>query len=35
VWDVVARYLRDRRIVPPVTLHLPRLINVGRDPGIA
>jgi len=35
VWDVVARYLRDRGTVRPVTLNLPRLINVGRDPGIA
>ena len=35
VWDVVQRYLRDRKTVPPVALNLPRLLNVGRDPGIA
>ena len=35
VWDVVARYLRDRKTIPPLSLNLPRLINVGRDPGIA
>ena len=35
VWEVVARYLRDRKTVPPVTFNLPRLIGVERDPGIA
>ena len=35
VWDVVARYLRDRKSIPPVALNLPRLVNVERDPGIA
>jgi len=35
VWDVVARYLRERRTVAPVKLNLPRLVGVGRDPGIA
>ena len=35
VWEVVARYLRDRKTVPPVTLNLPRLIGVERDHGIA
>ena len=35
VWEVVSRYLRDRKTVPPVALNLPRLIGVERDPGIA
>jgi sulfur-oxidizing protein SoxB len=35
VWDVVARYLRDRRSIAPLKLNLPRLLNVKRDPGIA
>ena len=35
VWEVVARYLRDRKTLPPVTLNLPRLIGVERDHGIA
>jgi sulfur-oxidizing protein SoxB len=35
VWDVVARYLRERRNIPPVALNLPRLVGVARDPGIA
>ncbi|TAK51632.1 MAG: thiosulfohydrolase SoxB, partial [Betaproteobacteria bacterium] len=35
VWEVVTRYLRERRSVAPVKLNLPRLIGVERDPGIA
>ncbi len=35
VWEVVTKYLRDRRTLPPVALNLPRLIGVSRDPGIA
>jgi sulfur-oxidizing protein SoxB len=35
VWDVVARYLRERKTIAPVRLNLPRLVGVGRDPGIA
>ena len=35
VWDVVARYLRERKTIPPLALNLPRLSNVGRDPGAA
>ncbi|TAK40710.1 MAG: thiosulfohydrolase SoxB, partial [Betaproteobacteria bacterium] len=35
VWDVVTRYLRERRSVAPVKLNLPRLVGIERDPGIA
>ena len=35
VWDVVSRYLRDRRTLPPARLNLPRLIGVGGNAGIA
>jgi sulfur-oxidizing protein SoxB len=35
VWDVLARYLRDRKTIAPLALNLPRLLNVQRDPGIA
>jgi sulfur-oxidizing protein SoxB len=35
VWDVVARYLRERKTIPPLALNLPRLSNVARDPGSA
>ena len=35
VWDVVARYLRDRRTIPPLALNVPRLLNIARNPGMA
>jgi S-sulfosulfanyl-L-cysteine sulfohydrolase len=35
VWDVVALYLRDRKTIAPLKLNVPRLLNVGHDPGIA
>jgi sulfur-oxidizing protein SoxB len=35
VWDVVARHLRDRKVVRPVKLNLPRLIGVDGNRGLA
>jgi S-sulfosulfanyl-L-cysteine sulfohydrolase len=35
VWDLVARYLRDRKTIPPLALNVPRLLNVARNPGMA
>jgi sulfur-oxidizing protein SoxB len=35
VWDVVARYLRDRKTIPPLALNVPRLLNIARNPGMA
>jgi S-sulfosulfanyl-L-cysteine sulfohydrolase len=35
VWEVVARYLRERKIIAPLKLNLPRLIGVEGNPGIA
>ncbi|ABC82049.1 thiosulfohydrolase SoxB [Anaeromyxobacter dehalogenans] len=35
VWDVVGRWLRARKSVSPRTPNLPRLVGVGRDPGMA
>jgi len=35
IWDVMARYLRDRKVVKPVRLNLPRLVGMDRNPGIA
>jgi sulfur-oxidizing protein SoxB len=35
VWDVVTRYLRDRRSIPPPKPNLPRLIGTAGNPGIA
>jgi sulfur-oxidizing protein SoxB len=35
VWDVAARYLRGTGNVPPLAPSQPRLIGVGRNPGMA
>jgi len=35
IWDVVSRYLRDVRTVPPLELNLPRLVGVEGNRGIA
>jgi len=35
IWDVVTRYLRDRKTIPPLNLNLPRLIGVAGNTGIA
>jgi sulfur-oxidizing protein SoxB len=33
VWDLMARYLRERKVVPAPRLNTPRLRGVGRDGG--
>ncbi|MCX7156945.1 MAG: thiosulfohydrolase SoxB [Rhodocyclales bacterium] len=35
VWDVVARYLRDKKTITPRKLNQPRLIGTKGNPGIA
>jgi sulfur-oxidizing protein SoxB len=35
VWDVVAKYLRDQRVIKPRRLNNPRLSGVQGNPGIA
>ena len=35
IWDVVTRYLRDRKTIPPLKLNLPRVIGVDGNAGIA
>ena len=35
IWDVMAKYLKDRKVVKPLTLNLPRLKGVEGNPGIA
>jgi sulfur-oxidizing protein SoxB len=35
IWDVMAKYLRDRKVVKPLALNLPRLKGVQGNPGIA
>ena len=35
VWDVVERYVKDKGIIAPVKLNLPKLIGVAGNPGMA
>lgn len=35
IWDLVARYLRDRKTLPQKPLNLPRLIGAEGNPGLA
>lgn len=35
IWDVVAKFLRDRKNLAPVKLNLPTLVGVQGNPGIA
>jgi sulfur-oxidizing protein SoxB len=35
IWDVVASYLRERKVIRPPQLNRPRLIGVKGNPGIA
>ena len=35
IWDLMARYLRERKVIEPVRLELPRLKGVGGNDGIA
>jgi sulfur-oxidizing protein SoxB len=35
IWDVVAGYLRDRKVVKPVQLNQPVIKGVAGNPGIA
>jgi sulfur-oxidizing protein SoxB len=35
IWDVVAKFLRDRKSLPPVKLNLPTLVGMQGNPGIA
>jgi sulfur-oxidizing protein SoxB len=34
IWDVVVRYLKDRKVITPRRLSLPRLEGVAGNPGI-
>ncbi|MGZ5085265.1 MAG: thiosulfohydrolase SoxB, partial [Usitatibacter sp.] len=34
IWDVVTRYLRDRKSLPAPRLNTPRLVGVEGDPGL-
>ena len=35
IWDVVAGYLRDKKVIKPVQINQPKIINVGGNPGLA
>ena len=35
VWEVVAQYVRSRKVIRPPRLNRPRLAGVARDPGLA
>jgi sulfur-oxidizing protein SoxB len=35
VWEVMARYLRDLKVVKPRAANVPRLAGVGSNPGLA
>ncbi len=35
IWEVVAAYLRDRKVVPPVRLNQPAIKGVSGNPGLA
>jgi sulfur-oxidizing protein SoxB len=35
IWELMARYLRGRKVIEPVRLELPRLRGVDGNPGIA
>jgi sulfur-oxidizing protein SoxB len=35
VWDVVERYLRDRKTIAPRAPNVPRLIGMARNAGLA
>ncbi|TCV82516.1 thiosulfohydrolase SoxB [Sulfurirhabdus autotrophica] len=35
IWDVVATYLRDKKVIKPRKLNLPKLVGMDKNPGIA
>jgi S-sulfosulfanyl-L-cysteine sulfohydrolase len=35
IWDVIARYLRERKSIPPLALNVPKVEGVAGNPGMA
>ena len=35
IWDVMARYLRAKKTIPPLALNVPKIEGVAGNPGIA
>ena len=33
IWDVVATYLRDIKVVKPRQLNMPKIVGIGKNPG--
>jgi sulfur-oxidizing protein SoxB len=34
IWDVVAEYLRDQKVIKPVKLNQPKVVGMGNNPGM-
>jgi len=34
IWEVVARYLRDKKTIAPRQLNLPKLVGMAGNPGM-
>ncbi|MCP5279758.1 MAG: thiosulfohydrolase SoxB [Thiobacillus sp.] len=34
IWDVVAEYLRDQKVIKPVNLNQPKVLGMGNNPGM-
>lgn len=34
IWDVMARYLRAKKTIPPLTLNVPKVEGAAGNPGI-
>jgi len=34
IWDVVADYLRDQKVIKPVKLNQPKVVGMGSNPGM-
>jgi sulfur-oxidizing protein SoxB len=34
IWEVVAEYLRDVKVIKPVKLNLPKVVGMGKNPGM-
>jgi len=35
IWDVVGGYLRDQKVIKPLQINRPTLLNVANDPGVS
>src|SRR6185436_14861457 len=35
IWELMARYLRDQKVIKPRVANVPRLLSVGSNPGVA